>query len=108
MKKNLLLLGMLVIAASPVLAGVDVHTTTEPYYLRNGNYSDEAIRLIQLDKHYANGIQVPQKKHVYSENAFLNKSGEVINAVFNYLDPALDDGKFFLRDMPQEPGFDDL
>lgn len=108
MKKNLLLLGMLAIAASPVLAGVDVHTVTEPYYLRNGNYSEEAIRLIQLDKYYANGIQVTPRKRVYSENGFLNKSGEVIDAVFHYLDPGMDDHKFFLRDMPQEPGFDDL
>lgn len=108
MKKNLILLGMLTIAASPVLAEVDVHTLTEPYYLRNSNYSSETIRLIQLDKHYANGVPVAQKKVKYSDNNFLNATAEAIHAAFKYWDPAWDDGKFFTRDIDQQFGFDDL
>lgn len=108
MKKNLLLFGILVIAASPVLAAVDVKQSTEPEYLRNSNYSSEAVRLIQLNKHYSNGEPVTVEKRRYSDNKFLNKSGEVVNAVFKYIDPGYDDGKFFVRDMEQQPGFDDL
>ena len=109
MKKNLLLFGILVLAAAPALAEVDVNTLTEPYYLRNSNYSSEAIRLIQLDKHYANGIPVAQNKKVkYSDNKFLNATAEAVHAAFRYWDPAFDDGKYFTRDIDLIFGFDDL
>lgn len=108
MKKNLLLLGMLVVGASPVLASVDVHTTTEPYYLRNGNYSSEAVRLIQLNKHYANGVEINTRTSRFPNDTFWHKTGNVVDAVFKYIDPAWDDKKFFVRDMPQQPGFNDL
>lgn len=102
MKKNLLLLGLLAFAVAPAFAEVDVHTTTEPYFLRNQHFSDEAIRLIQLDKYYANGTPVPKV------NKHKNKAVEVVDAVFKYIDPAWEDDKFFVRDMPQQFGFEDL
>ena len=36
------------------------------------------------------------------------KAGEVVDTVFKYVDPGWDDNKFFVRDMPQQPGFSDL
>lgn len=102
MKKSLFLFGVIVMAAAPVLAGVDVKTTTEPYYIRNQHYSEEANRLIQLNKAYANGVPVHQKKQKAT------KAGEVVDTVFKYVDPGWDDNKFFVRDMPQQPGFSDL
>lgn len=102
MKKNLLLLGMLVFAVSPAFATVDVDTITDPYFLRNQNYSYESIRLIQLSKNYANGTPVEIR------NNHKNKAGEVVDAVFKYIDPAWDDGKFFVREMPQQFGFEDI
>lgn len=108
MKKNLILVGMLLLASLPSLASVDVTTYTQPYYLNNSNYSSEANRLIQLSKHYANAVPVKETKKVYSDNKFLNATGEAIDAAFKYIDPAWDDERFFRRDLPQSFGFEDL
>lgn len=103
MKKSLFLSAIILSAALPVLAAVDVNETTTPEFLYNGGYSTEAIRLIQYNKSYANGENLRSQE----QNKVRNRS--VFTKFMDYLDPSRDDGKFFNRDIElQNPNYEDL
>lgn len=110
MKQNLLLIGLLAITAVPAFAGMDVHESTTPAVLRNGNYSDEAIRLIQLNKAYANAVPYTEAdpNHFKIGNKVFDTTSDVIRQIFIYADPAYNDHRFFTRDLRTKPGYEDL
>lgn len=103
MKKSLILSTMLLMAAIPAVASVDVRETTTPEYMYNGGYSSEAIRLIQYNKAYANGenLRALEQEKVRRRNFFVK--------FMDYLDPGRDDGKYMNRDLEmQNPNYEDL
>lgn len=103
MKKGLILSALLLTASIPAMASVDIHETTSPQYLYNGGYSDEAIRLIQYNKAYANGMDL----RAGEEQKARERSG--FTKFFDYLDPSRDDGKFFNRGIRfSNPNYEDL
>ncbi|HIS36005.1 TPA: hypothetical protein IAC10_05170 [Candidatus Scatousia excrementigallinarum] len=103
MKKSLILSAMMLMTAVPVLAGVDIHETTSPQYLYNGGYSDEAIRLIQYNKAYANG------ENLRAEEEQKARSKGWGSKFLDYLDPSRDDGRFFNRSIQMStPTYEDL
>ncbi len=110
MKRNLLLIGLLAIAAVPAFATMDVRESTTPEVLRNGNYSEECIRIIQLNKAYANAVPYnePDPNHIKIGNKFFDTTSDIVRNIFIYLDPSYDDNKFFTRDIRMKTGFEDL
>ncbi len=109
MKRNLLL-GILALATLPAFASMDVKESTTPETLRNGNYSEECIRLIQLNKAYANAVpyKEPDYNRVKIGNKVFDTTSDVVRNIFIYLDPSYDDHKFFTRDIRMNTGFEDL
>ncbi len=103
MKKSFILIALLLTGAIPALAGVDIKESTSPKFLYNSGHSDEAIRLIQYNKAYANGLDFRAEEEAKVENrSFMTK-------FLDYLDPARDDGEFFNRSLQlSNPGYDDL
>lgn len=110
MKRNLLLIGLLALAAVPAFAGLDVRESTTPAVLRYGNYSEEAIRLIQMNKAYANARPYYEEdpNHIKIGNPVFDTTSDVIRQIFIYVDPAYDDHRFFTRDLRTKPGYEDL
>lgn len=110
MKQKLVLLGLLAITAAPAFATMDVRESTTPETLRNGNYSEEAIRLIQLNKAYANAVpaNLPDPNHYKIGNKYFDTTSDVIRTIFMYIDPSFDDNKFFVRDLRFKTGYEDL
>ncbi len=103
MKKGLILSTLILTAAIPAIAGVDVNEMTSPKFLYNAGYSDEAIRLIQYDKAYANGMDLRAEE----EAKVRNRSR--MTKFWDYLDPARDDGKYFNRSLQfANPSYEDL
>jgi len=103
MKKSLILSTMLLMAAVPAVATLDVQESTSPEFLYNSGYSSEAIRLIQYDKAYANGenFRAAEQQKVRNKNIFVK--------FLDYLDPSRDDGRFLNRDLElQNPSYEDL
>lgn len=103
MKKGLILSALLLTGIIPAFASVDIHESTSPQYLYNGGYSDEAIRLIQYNKAYANGADLRAAEEAKArDKGFITKFWE-------YVDPSRDDGKFFIRNLNlSNPGYEDL
>lgn len=103
MKKGLILSALLLTGMIPAFASVDIHESTSPQYLYNGGYSDEAIRLIQYNKAYSNGIDFRAEEEAKArDKGFMTK-------FWDYLDPARDDGKFFNRSIQMStPSYEDL
>lgn len=97
MKKSLLIVGILALTL-PAFAGINVEETTSPQYLENYGNSQEAIKLIQMQKAAANGeaYEVPEKK--------LN----FVQRFWNYVDPARDKGEFWQHDIKYSPSAQDL
>lgn len=108
--KKLLLLGLVAMIAAPAFAGMDVRESTSPETLRNGNYSEEAIRLIQLNKAYANAVPInlPDPNHYKIGNKFFDTTSDVLREIFIYIDPSYDDNKFFVRDLRFKTGYEDI
>lgn len=84
--------------------------STTPEVLRNGNYSEECIRIIQLNKAYANAVPYnePDPNHIKIGNKFFDTTSDIVRNIFIYLDPSYDDNKFFTRDIRMKTGFEDL
>ncbi len=103
MKKGLILSALLLTGAIPAFAGVDIHETTSPQYLYNGGYSDEAIRLIQYNKAYANGADLRAAEEAKAKDrGFMTK-------FWDYIDPSRDDGRYFNRSLQMSnPSYEDL
>lgn len=103
MKKSFILSTLMLLYAIPSFAAVDIHETTAPEYLYNNGYSSEAIRLIQYNKAYSNGIdfRAEEQNKIRNKNKFLK--------FMDYLDPSRDDNQFLLRDLRmQTPSYEDL
>ncbi len=104
MKKFLLTVGILAIAL-PAFSSVDVKETTTPEYLDNYGYSDEAVRVIQMQKAMFNGekyiVPVSSQSHAkyYTNNKVWNSLVDATRSFFTYLDPALDKGQFLRTDI---------
>ena len=103
MKKSLILSTLMLMAALPALASVDIHESTSPHYLYNGGYSDEAIRLIQYNKAYSNGVDFRAEEEYKARNKGWGSK------FLDYLDPSRDDGRFFNRNIQMStPTYEDL
>lgn len=103
MKKSLFLSAIILSAALPALAAVDVNEYNSPEYLYNAGYSSEAIKLIQYNKSFANGEDLRAREL----NKVRNRS--VFTKFMDYLDPSRDDGKFMIRDIElKTPNYEDL
>lgn len=103
MKKSLILSTIILAAAIPAFASVDVNESTTPQYLYNNGYSSEAIRLIQYNKAYSNAENFRAEEQEKARNR------RWITKFLDYIDPSRDDGKFFNRDIEMaNPTHEDL
>lgn len=103
MKKIFILIALLLTGAIPALAGVDIKESTSPRFLYNSGHSDEAIRLIQYNKAYANGLDFRADEEAKVKNK------NFITKFLDYLDPGRDDGKYFNRTIQlSNPSYEDL
>ena len=101
--KKILVLSTLLLVSVPALASVDVKESTDPNYLYNTGYSSEAIKLIQYNKAYSNGVEFRrQEQEKVKQRGFWTR-------FLDYVDPSRDDGKFFNRDLEMiNPSKEDL
>ena len=90
---------------TPVCA-VTVEESSSPEYLRNRGYSNSMIDMTEYSKASANGEKYISQQDV--EHYYDSKLTKFIKRFFNYIDPAVDDGKFMNHDIKLSPSVNDL
>lgn len=93
MKKILLLVGLILISNAHSCLALTNDDFTSADYLKNYNYSDEMIRIVNIQKNKANGLKPTYK---YNEPDWYTSSKPVnfIRKASMYFDCGLDDHKF--------------
>ena len=103
MKKILVLVGILAMSA-PAFAGIGVHESTSPEYLRNYGCSNETVKYVQLNKAQVNGekyvtpVSDLTYRKYYRDSEVWNNLVDKTRSFFIYLDPSLDGDKFMRQD----------
>lgn len=107
MKKVLSLVCLYLLVALPSFAVISTEDTTSEQYLTNHGYSQEVVRLIDLQNAQTNGT-APKYKRKQPDWYTSNKGVNFIRKTFMYFDCGLDDEKFFQHDMYYTQRVDDL
>jgi len=111
MKKNLLVLFVLAMAALPGYCVLSTEEALSPSYITNHGYSPEMARLVDLQNSQINNTPITYKQQYkprwfapYLTNQKVKtvvnyldpqqEQGKYTKAIFDYFDPSLDDGKF--------------
>ncbi len=107
MKKTLALLFVYAAMTLPSMAVVSTEEVMSETYIRNHGYSDEMVRLIDLQNSQINGRK-PTYKNNDPEWYTSNKAVYYVRRIFMYFDPALDDQKFMDHNLEYTNTYDDL
>lgn len=106
MKKNLLILFVLMVFSLPSFAVITPEESTSQNYIENHDGSHELARLIELQKAQINGTKT---NYVSPDPDWYNdKKVNFIRKVFMYFDCGLDDGRFMKNSSNYNVRFDDL
>ena len=107
MKKLLLILFVLFAVNSHAFAVITPEESTSETYLKNHGYSDETIRLIELQHAQINGIKSTYKRNEpdwYTSN----KAVSFVRKIFINLDGGLDDQRFMEHNIRYTNSWNDL
>lgn len=97
MKKILLLAGLILISNAHSCLAFTNDDATSKDYMKTYDYSDDMVRLVNIQKNKANGLKSTYK---YDEPDWYtsNKPVNFIRKAFMYFDCGLDDHKFMEGD----------
>lgn len=106
MRKNLFIIGLLILIAAPAFAELTVDDVVSPEYMRNKGYSQATINATQKVIAQSNGEPLAEPlEHKYYGKGFF----KAVRRVFTYIDPSLDDHSFMNdHEIRTTPRFDDL
>lgn len=93
MKKILFLLFIYAVFNLPSYAVLTTDDAISPEYMKTHGYSDEASRLIYIEHQRINGRNDIIKKQEDAQVP-VSKRAKYIKNIFNYIDPATDNGQF--------------
>lgn len=87
MKKFYFIFLMLLFVSAPAFSIIESSQMTDKVYYKNQNYSDEVVRLSDLQK-------FDPYKETQIEEKYKNPIVKAVRAFFIYIDPGLDDGRY--------------
>ena len=93
MKKILLLAGLILIGNAHYCLALTNDDFNSAGYMKNYNYSDEMVRMVNIQKNKANGLK-PNYNRNEPDWYTSNKKVNFIRKAFIYFDSGLDDHKF--------------
>lgn len=107
MKKLLALLFVYCAVSASSYAYITTDDTVSEKYIQNHGHSDEMSRLIDLQHAQINGVKTEYVQPAKWYNKWTDRH-LVVRRIFNYFDPATDDGNFMQNNIDYTNRWDDL